>query len=234
MFVQSTLSAPELVADPPGPEAPYYCGVLHELIDMGADLARIIHRRAREQDEAGQPAEEPGGARDLAPVFERVTRGIRQNILLARKISEPVTPRCQMPRSQTPRVAARKRIIRAVEDAIQRSFDGDEAEALHGELIERLDSPDLEDDIDGRPVADVIADICRDLGLDAVPYAHPWKRRTPADIAVLRARAAGVAGMVADAEAARAERPRSLQDGPRNAAEGVRTGSDPPVGWFTA
>lgn len=46
---------------------------------------------------------------------------------------------------------------------------------------DRLDAPDLEDDITTRPVAD-ITEICRDLGRDALPGTHPWTRRTPNDI----------------------------------------------------
>ncbi len=88
------------------------------------------------------------------------------------------------------RTAARKRIIRDVEDTIQRKTKDDEAERLHAELLERLDAPDLDDDIDHRPVAEIIEDICRDLGIANYPGAHPWKRRTPADIAILADRAA--------------------------------------------
>ena len=67
-------------------------------------------------------------------------------------------------------------------------------EALGNELLERLDAPDLEDDIAGRPVAAVIADICRDLGLASIPNARVWKRRTPGDVEALCARAAAPPG----------------------------------------
>ena len=94
------------------------------------------------------------------------------------------------------RTAARKRIIRAVEDLIQRADDDgiesdpDSADALHAELHERLDAPDLDADIATRPVPDIIADITRDLGLGLLPGTRPFQRRTPADVALLCARAA--------------------------------------------
>ena len=72
---------------------------------------------------------------------------------------------------------------------IQQEFDGTDAEALRSELVERLDSPDLDDDIENRPIADIIKDICHDLGLDTWRGNHPWERRTPEDIKILCARA---------------------------------------------
>jgi hypothetical protein len=53
-----------------------------------------------------------------------------------------------------------------------------------------MDAPDLDRDIESRPIDDIIKDILRDLGLAALPGTRPWKRRTPADIAELNARAA--------------------------------------------
>ena len=105
------------------------------------------------------------------------------------------TSRCRLPAlAAGARVAARQRIIRAVEDTIDRAVDEEQAEALHAELLERLDGDDLDEQIAGRPVGEVIADICRDLGVGNVPFARPWLRRRPADLAVLHARAAAVAG----------------------------------------
>ena len=72
---------------------------------------------------------------------------------------------------------------------IHRRATGPRAEALQAELNERLDAPEFDDDLD-RPTAEIIAEICRDLGLDDMPGSHPRKRRTPADVASLHARAA--------------------------------------------
>jgi hypothetical protein len=167
-------------------DAQYYRQVLHELIDMGADLARALHKQvtsAPTPDPAAAPAPDP------AIAFDRIARTIRRTIALARKLAEPAPP---SPAAQAAerRVAARKRIIRDVEDTIQREAHGPEADALHAEFRERLDAPDLDDDLDHLPIADLIAAICRDLGIAHYPGTHPWKRRTPADVRDLCARAA--------------------------------------------
>jgi hypothetical protein len=162
-----------------GEDAAYYRQVLHGLIDAGADLARLVHQQVVAQVEAA-PTEAVGA--DVGVTFERIARTVRRCILLAQRLDEPA--------AGSQRVAARRRIIRAVEDAIERDARGDAAESLHAEFLERLDAPDIEDDIVDRPVAEIIADICRDLGLAALPGVQPWKRRSPADVAALCARAA--------------------------------------------
>ena len=198
--MSSTLAlqpAPRAGQQAPGnaEDAQYYRAVLHELIGMGADLARSIHqqataspaakipdRKAPAPDSIGVSAPTP----DLTVAFDRIARCVRRSIALAHALAEPSR---QATRPAQHRTAARKRIIRAVEDVIHRKADASRAEALGAELSERLDSPDLDDDLD-RPVADIIAEICRDLGLDDTPGVHPRKRRTPADVATLHARAA--------------------------------------------
>ena len=102
---------------------------------------------------------------------------------------------------------------------------------LEAELRERMDAPDLEDDIAGRSVADIVADICRDLGIAASPGSHPWKRRTPGDLTELFARAAGVGASISGAGVGLAGVPGSVRPstgGMRAVVPGGRTGSDPP------
>ena len=146
------------------------------MIDLGADLARLVHAEA--QAAAGSDGQL---VLEATVAFDRVARTVRRTVMLAMRLDEPV-------RAGPDRVAARKRIIREVEDAIQRA-PGEGGEDLEGELLERLDSPDLDDDIAGRPVAEIVADILRDLGLAAMPGTRPWKRRRPEDVALLQARA---------------------------------------------
>jgi hypothetical protein len=198
-------------SDQQAQDAQYYRFVLHDLIDMGTELARMVHRQALSQAKATTLSTDPHidqtsnnatavlgnehpplPSQDLVAAFDRIARAIRRTIVLARKVAMPPPPPGDPARStnEQHRTSARKRIIREVEDAIQRAARDNEAEALHAEFSERLDAPDLDDDIDHRPAADIIAEICRDLGIAARPGTHPWKRRTPQDVAALSARAA--------------------------------------------
>ncbi len=183
-------------------DAQFYRESLHDLIGMGTSFARLLHEQATNPAHDPQPAAqakphataqpapvpEPVALISFAAAFDRISRAVRRSIALARSLNEPVQP-ARDPAQH--RATARKRLIREVEDTIQRTEnEGDHAETLNAELRDRLDAPDLDDDLTNRPVAEVITEICRDLGLDAFPDTHPWKRRTPADIAQLCARAA--------------------------------------------
>jgi hypothetical protein len=145
--------------------------VLNDVVDLGHRLVSL----AVTQAEANAIT-----VTEAAKAYDRITPNLRRSILLHRKLAEPLPT--------TTRIVARKRILREVEDAIQRESDA--PDVLHEELLDRLESLDLEDEIGGRPVEDIIADIIRDLGLAARPGSHPWKRRTPQDLAELCARAA--------------------------------------------
>ncbi len=209
--------------DKPGQQAAdaqYYREVLHDLINMGTDLAHLLHQQATAQSaqQAAAPAPQateahpapapapdaapdltqdfpPDAAPDLTASFDRMARAVRRSIALARTLAEPIALASDPAQH---RAGVRKRIIREVEDAIQRASDNAEfsdaerpdAESLRAELRDRLDAPDLDDDITTRPVAEIITEIRRDLGLASLPGDHPWKRRTPEDIQQLCARAA--------------------------------------------
>ncbi len=140
----------------------------------------------------------------LAAAFDDVSRNVRRCILLADDLNQPrkqpkaaYAAASDAEPSPEARTAARKRILRAVQDTIQRrDYDGsaspecDPPETQRRELLDRLDAPDLDTEIATRPVEDIIKDILRDLGLAALPGTRPWQRRTPADTAELNARAA--------------------------------------------
>ena len=177
---------------------------LRDLIDMGTDFARLLRAKAdaqAAQDAAATPPAPVPPALALAPgapvadpffglagAFDRIARAVRRCIALARSLDEPAAPARDDPAQQ--RAAARRRVIREVEDAIERTGASDAAEALRTELRERLDAPDLDDDIHTRPVAEIITEIRRDLGLAALPGDHLWRRRTPEDMRQLCAHAA--------------------------------------------
>ena len=168
-------------------DATHYKRVLRELVDRASDMARLIHEQTIRQAEAASaalpPPPAPNPFPDPAGAFDRTARTIRRTILLAQKLDEP--PKL------TNRTAARKRILREVEDVIQRNAKPADRPSLQTELLDRLDSQDLEDDIDIRPLDDIITDIVHDLRV-ACPYATNWKRRTPQEVEALRIRAAAI------------------------------------------
>ena len=167
--------SPTLSALPEPDPADYYREVLHGLIELGAGLAREVYRAAEGGDAVT--------VADATIAFERVSRSVRRSVALARTLDAPV---------RAPLAAARRQVIRTVEDRIQARCGEDEGERLRAELAERLDGPELADEIGDRPIADVIEDICRDLGIAAPPGLRPWKRRVPAEVAVLHRLAAGM------------------------------------------
>ena len=171
-----------------------YNGMLRELAGMGMDMARVLHRQATGPDAqaAGVAAEECASqsasqVQAVSRAFDRAARGVRRTILLARTINEPLAVKTPTGRN---RAGARRHILRVLEDEIQRDVpDETQQERMMGELHERLDGPDVTDDLDLRPASDIIREIRRDLGLDTIPGSNVIVRRTPADIAVLCARA---------------------------------------------
>jgi len=176
-----------------------HLAVLDELITLGLDLARHIHARttqppAQTPAEQANPEAEPPRAPSLdqaSTAFDRVARTVRRAILLAARLNRPAAPEPQPQPDPRPRIAARRRIIRGMEDAIGREAEGDHARALQAEFYERLDAPEAEEDLATRPVAEIIEEFRRDLGIAGIAgFPTPWNRRTPAEIAALNDRAA--------------------------------------------
>jgi hypothetical protein len=148
--------------------AEYYRQVLHDFIEMGAELARLVVQEARTVAEAAPPAGDTGAApRSAGPesavAFERIARAVRRSIMLARALDEPV------PTVDERRRATRQRIIRTVAGKLDRATPRDVAELSDAELQERLDAAEADEAIDPQMAAEIIADICHDLGLAVVP-----------------------------------------------------------------
>ena len=166
-----------------------YQAVLDILIDQGAALAARIHASAT-------AASTPDSALpDAAIAFDRIARAVRRTIALARHIAAAAAIDPAAAATPATRTKTRTHLIRAVEDAIHvqhRVYEGDR-EALDAEFAERLEDPELEFDLQGRDIDDVIQEICRDLGIAHKAPAYIWRRRTPTDIAGLRTRAAAPA-----------------------------------------
>jgi hypothetical protein len=209
MSATATQATPHNDPDPHAADTRGHGAALDDLIHIGTGIARLLHDQAIAQaaqpaqpaaapapqaaDAQPAPAPPPGALNKIAAAFDSIARTVRRCIMLAQSLDAPKQPTKHPAPNRT---AARKHILRAVEDTLQRQDyddsyrDCDPTEVLHAELLDRMDAPDLDRDIASRPIDDIIKDILRDLGLAALPGTRPWKRRTPADIEQLNARAA--------------------------------------------
>ncbi len=208
---------------PPTQPEPESLAVLHEqdarhlralLIDMaeqGAVLAKLYVQQAQDQAYGAAPGQGPSP--ECAAAYNSVSRSVRRSVLLIQKLTEPA-PAPKADRAAAEKVAARKQVIRQVEDAIYRDAPEEEAAELHAEFLERLEQPEFDDELGQRPETDIVNDIRADLGILGVDSEGHWMRRTPEDIAILSARAASP-GQVG----------RSAPFGPVRAARRPRAGA---------
>ena len=158
------------------------------LVDIGTSLA--IECKTPTQSA-------PLHTRTLA--FARVAEAIRRTILLSQHIAHRATQAAQTAAAEaaaakSKRDTARKQVIRAVEDTIERDAHPADAQALRRELLERIDAPEFADDLAQRTPAQLIAELCRDMALANLPGNNPAPRRTPEAIARLCAQAAAAPG----------------------------------------
>lgn len=184
--------------------------MLDELASLGMNFARRLDKQAaRAEHTSGhapepapqpalEPAPEPAPEQPapaaieaatlpkLARLYNETARTVRRCIMLDRILDQPVQPRAD---ANPDRALARRKIIRKVEDSIQNQTSGKQAETLHAELCERLDSLDLDEDLRTNPLQDVIDNLRHDLGLATTGLWRPYKRRTPAEVAILHTRA---------------------------------------------
>ena len=200
------MTAPFIFDQPnqPDAEAQRLRATLNALVDMAADIARATHAQIMALPEPGaqrapRPKPQPIRNRGPNPPSPRPTRSPRSPPVSTRPPAPPVSASCccnawlTRPNRQTSPNndnAARRRIIREVEDAIQREVEGEAALNFGYELDERLDLLDVNREITSRPPQEIITEILRDFGLTAIPGTRPWKRRTPPEIIELNVWAA--------------------------------------------
>ena len=156
----------------------YYQDVLHELINLGTRLAQKLEA-------------DPDPKSDPIIAYERIAKTIRRTIALARDLEKPVRARRSFDRT-----AARKKIIRGVENEIGLDIKGPESESFREELLDRLDAPEFEHDLETLTADQIIKQICFDIGLPGISGAKPWKRRPPEQIRLIHARAAAPPGKI--------------------------------------
>jgi hypothetical protein len=144
---------------------------------MPASLAEAI-----EADRAAAAAAEArhtvvARADVVTRAFARIARCIRLTVAQAERLDRGWA---RPTKSDDRRAMAKRQVARAVAEVIAREAEGERAERLTESLTERLDTPDWEYEFEDLPVEEVIAIICRDLGLD--PVRGTVKSPLPGDI----------------------------------------------------
>jgi hypothetical protein len=150
--------------------------MLGELAELGLEVARIVERRAKAVDAGTSDADLQG----VAMAYARVARAVRMTLLLqSRLINElkshemaaareaALALRAEDRARLAPHEEHKARVERIVERVAKAQVDDeDEVERLVDEAGERLDDDDIYGDVTARPIGELVALVCRDLGLD--------------------------------------------------------------------
>jgi hypothetical protein len=234
-------------------DAQYHRQMLHELADMGMDIARVLHRHAIAAGDfpEGQPAshlrcagaKRAEGAESAAPetrpaasaaapspaiaasaAFERIARAVGRTIALARKLTEPD----RAPASKE-RAAAQGKQPGAQHARLRRADGANPYAHLTDAELDELDEvlDDLDGDLGEMPFADAIAMICRDLGIAQIPGTQPGKCRTLQDVLDFCALVAHLPKASTDASADESPETESTNH-PKGAQPAARPLSPPP------
>jgi hypothetical protein len=136
---------------------------LGEMVDIGLKIMRAIERQVDAAEGEPQPVAELNAA---AMAYARVARAVRQTVMLQDKLAEAQTAGDQAAaavRRRQDGVRARVAgVVRRVAEA--EHDDAEQVERLCAEAAERLEQERFGDE-QARPVVELVADICRDLGL---------------------------------------------------------------------
>jgi hypothetical protein len=134
---------------------------------MASSLAEAIEADRAAAAAAEQRQTVVARAEAVSDAFARVARSLRLTVLLTVLLAERLDRGWARGRAADDRQAmARRQIARGVAEAIAREAEGERVARLTGALAERLEALDTEAGIGDRPAEEIIAEICRDLGLD--------------------------------------------------------------------
>src|SRR6185437_7233157 len=155
------------------------------------------------------PSEDEPPAAELALTFSRVARAVRQTVALEARLAED--RRTRPAERSALSVATRWRSTRRkrqVEEIVGDIIEAEphlelETDRLLADLDERLHDGDEEADFADRPIGELVARICRDLGIDP-----DWSRFEAEDWAIEEARAQTPGSPFADPPDAPPDPPR--------------------------
>jgi len=175
--------------------------VLGRLAEAGLNVALAIEQQATaaaaDPDAAEPPPSLEPGRRvvqgDVALAYARASRAVRLTVALQAKLIKDLQAldevaarlrrgeQAEVERARQARETARKeRVERIVERVIRAELnDEDEADRLAEAAWERLDHDDIYGDLTAQPVGEIIARVCRDLGLSpdwAALAEEAWAR----------------------------------------------------------
>ncbi len=157
-------------------------GVAADVPALAGSLAEAI-----EADRAAAAAGEAriavvGRVEAIAGAFARVSRSVRLTVLLAERMDRGWA-RGRVADGRAAMV--RRQVARGGGELIAREAEGERAERLREGLAERLERLECEDELGDRPAEQVIAAICRDLGLDParMVVVAPVAGAVPMDVA---------------------------------------------------
>lgn len=141
--------------------------VLTRLAEIGMAIAEATERWALAAvDEAD--ASSSGFRGDPGLVYSRVARAVRLTLMLQTRLLKemPALGRAETLAKSAQEEARRERAHRLTMRAIRAEHDdADDIEQLSGDAWERLRDEDFGDDLGDRPLGEVVARICHDLGL---------------------------------------------------------------------
>jgi hypothetical protein len=144
-------------------EAAAQAGVAEDVSPLASSLAEAIQADRAAAAAAEMRQTVVARTASVASAFARTSRAIRLTILLAERLDRGWARDNTADDRHT---MAKRQIVRGIEDAIARETEGERANDLTGALTERLEALDTEEEFSDRSADEIIAMICRDLGLD--------------------------------------------------------------------
>lgn len=160
--------------------------VLGRLAEAGLNIALSVERRATAADAAEADAPDAGpeaapvASGDVALAYARVSRAVRLTVALQGRVVKElqaldedaarrrIRAEAGAGRERQQAEAARKARVERIVERLIRAEAADEAEGdrLADEAYERLEGDDIYGQLSARPVSEIIALVCQDLGLE--------------------------------------------------------------------